>query len=134
MNEKEKIFPGLLAHSVIKSQQMATGIAGKPLANGVSQNGKKSPTPGKCPAPAPAPPVNVPPPPCAPYCPKPGQLKIEKKGKIVNDLVDIDFEQTVMKYEIFISKIIIYIIFLLDMIAQECSIGPLLDPLKSVSL
>ena len=112
MNEKEKIFPGLLAHSVIKSQQMATGIAGKPLANGVSQNGKKSPTPGKGPAPAPAPPVNVPPPPCAPYCPKPGQLKIEKKGKIVNDLVDIDFEQTVMKYEIFFSqKIIIYIIF-----------------------
>ena len=87
---------GLLAHSVIKSQQMATGIAGKPL-NGVTQNGqKKSPTPMKAPAPA-APPVNVPPPPCAPYCPKPGQLKIEKKGKIVNDLVDIDFEQTVMK-------------------------------------
>ena len=25
------------------------------------------------------------------------QLKIEKRGKIVNDLVDIDFEQTVMK-------------------------------------
>merc|ERR1712203_635854 len=45
---------GLLAHSVIKSQQMATGIAG--------------------------PPVNVPPPPCAPYCPLPGQLKIEKRG------------------------------------------------------
>ena len=27
----------------------------------------------------------------------PFQLKVEKKGKIVNDLVDIDFEQTVMK-------------------------------------
>ena len=27
------------------------------------------------------------------------QLKIEKRGKIVNDLVDIDFEQTVMKYD-----------------------------------
>ena len=26
------------------------------------------------------------------------QLKVEKKGKIVNDLVDIDFEQTVMKW------------------------------------
>merc|ERR1719400_1040616 len=66
---------GLLAHSVIKSQQMATGIAGKPL-NGVTQNGKaKSPTPRGG---APGPPVNVPPPPCAPYCPLPGQLKIEK--------------------------------------------------------
>ena len=53
----------------------------------------KSPTPSK----PTAPPINVPPPPCAPYCPKPGQLKIEKRGKIVNDLVDIDFEQTVMK-------------------------------------
>ena len=87
--------------------------------NGVTQNGKVSvisvelqvkvfplqaqpsrpsrPTsksPGKVPAQAP---VNVPPPPCAPYCPLPGQLKIEKRGKIVNDLVDIDFEQTVMK-------------------------------------
>ena len=26
-------------------------------------------------------------------------MKIEKRGKIVNDLVDIDFEQTVMKYD-----------------------------------
>jgi len=76
----------------------ATGIAGKPM-NGVTQNGQKakSPTPAK--GAPPAPPVNVPPPPCAPYCPKPGQLKIERKGKIVNDLVDIDFEQTVMKYD-----------------------------------
>merc|ERR1719221_1590604 len=66
--------------------------------NGVTANGDKakSPTPAKAPPP---PPGNVPPPPCAPYCPKPGQLKIEKKGKIVNDLVDIDFEQTVMKYD-----------------------------------
>jgi len=86
---------GLLAHSVIKSQQMATGIAGKQM-NGVTQNGQKATSPIPKSAP---PPVNVPPPPCAPYCPKPGQLKIEKRGKIVNDLVDIDFEQTVMKYD-----------------------------------
>merc|ERR1719250_158863 len=86
---------GLLAHSVIKSQQMATGIAGKPM-NGVTPNGTKA----KSPTPASTKPANVPPPPCAPYCPKPGQMKIEKKtGRIVNDLVDIDFEQTVMKYD-----------------------------------
>merc|ERR1740123_2938775 len=43
---------GLLAHSVIKSQQMATGIAGKPM-NGVTPNGQKakSPTPSKPAAP-----------------------------------------------------------------------------------
>merc|ERR1719495_2986222 len=86
---------GLLAHSVIKSQQMATGIAGKPM-NGVTPHGTKA----KSPTPASTKPANVPPPPCAPYCPKPGQMKIEKKtGRIVNDLVDIDFEQTVMKYD-----------------------------------
>jgi len=86
---------GLLAHSVIKSQQMATGIAGKPM-NGVTPNGTKA----KSPTPTSTKPANVPPPPCAPYCPKPGQMKIEKKtGRVVNDLVDIDFEQTVMKYD-----------------------------------
>jgi len=98
---------GLLAHSVLKSTQMAAsltgneekgGSPGKSMANGSVANGKaKSPTPATNPiAQIPA---NVPPPPCAPYCPKPGQLKVEKKGKIVNDLVDIDFEQTVMKYD-----------------------------------
>merc|ERR1719483_1243783 len=86
---------GLLAHSVIKSQQMATGIAGKPM-NGVTPNGTKA----KSPTPISTKPANVPPPPCAPYCPKPGQMKIEKKtGRVVNDLVDIDFEQTIMKYD-----------------------------------
>jgi len=86
---------GLLAHSVIKSQQMATGIAGKPM-NGVTPNGTKA----KSPTPISTKPTNVPPPPCAPYCPKPGQMKIEKKtGRVVNDLVDIDFEQTIMKYD-----------------------------------
>merc|ERR1719369_2724438 len=85
---------GLLAHSVIKSTQMAASLTGKTMANGSLSNGKaKSPTPTA------TNPVNVPPPPCAPYCPKPGQLKIEKRGKIVNDLVDIDFEQTIMKYD-----------------------------------
>merc|ERR1712168_927405 len=89
---------GLLAHSVLKSTQMAASLTGKSMANGSLANGK-----AKSPPPATNPiaqiPVNVPPPPCAPYCPKPGQLKVEKKGKIVNDLVDIDFEQTVMKYD-----------------------------------
>jgi len=99
---------GLLAHSVLKSTQMAAsltgsekekkGSPGKSMANGSVANGKaKSPTPAS--NPIAAIPANVPPPPCAPYCPKPGQLKVEKKGKIVNDLVDIDFEQTVMKYD-----------------------------------
>merc|ERR1712107_950268 len=89
---------GLLAHSVLKSTQMAASLTGKSMANGSVANGKaKSPTPAS--NPIAAIPANVPPPPCAPYCPKPGQLKVEKKGKIVNDLVDIDFEQTVMKYD-----------------------------------
>merc|ERR1719249_147133 len=89
---------GLLAHSVLKSTQMAASLTGKSMANGSVANGKaKSPTPATNPiAQIPA---NVPPPPCAPYCPKPGQLKVEKKGKIVNDLVDIDFEKTEMKYD-----------------------------------
>merc|ERR1719204_1946954 len=99
---------GLLAHSVLKSTQMAAsltgseqekkGSPGKSMANGSVANGKaKSPTPAS--NPIAAIPANVPPPPCAPYCPKPGQLKVEKRGKIVNDLVDIDFEQTVMIYD-----------------------------------
>jgi len=80
------------------STQMAASLTGKSMANGSVANGKaKSPTPAS--NPIAAIPANVPPPPCAPYCPKPGQLKVEKKGKIVNDLVDIDFEQTVMKYD-----------------------------------
>merc|ERR1719236_319822 len=42
---------GLLAHSVIKSQQMATGIAGKPAQNGVAaQNGGKAKSPPAAPA------------------------------------------------------------------------------------
>lgn len=77
LNTPQNFVSGLLAHSVIKSQQMATGIAGKPAQNGVAaQNGGKA----KSPPAAPAKPANVPPPPCAPYCPKPGQVSGHKQG------------------------------------------------------
>merc|ERR1712168_836562 len=53
---------GLLAHSVLKSTQMAASLTGKSMANGSLANGKaKSPTPATTPiAQIPA---NVPPPP-----------------------------------------------------------------------
>lgn len=89
---------GLLAHSVVKSQLLAQGISGKGATNGLANGKRPSPVPPA--APAAQKPPNLPPPTCHSYCPLPGQTKIEKNvGKIVNDLVDIDFEQTVMKYD-----------------------------------
>ncbi|XP_023340512.1 calcium-activated potassium channel slowpoke [Eurytemora carolleeae] len=87
---------GLIANTVVKSQMLAQGIAGKPVQNG----GTRTPNKAKSPTPVKPVPADLPPPTCHPYCPLPGQTKIEKKtGRIVNDLVDIDFEQTVMKYD-----------------------------------
>jgi len=81
---------GLISNTMVKSKMLSEGI--NKTGNGVSNGKTKSPTPQK--------PANLPPPTCHPYCPQPGQTKIEKNiGKIVNDLVDIDFEQTVMKYD-----------------------------------
>lgn len=86
----KQFVSGLIGSTLMKSQIVASGIAGKE--NGIGNGKKKSLTPQK--------PANLPPPTCHPYCPQPGQTKIEKKtGRIVNDLVDIDFEQTVMKYD-----------------------------------
>jgi len=103
---------GMVQHTLLKSQQMAQGITGKAAgANGVAPGAAAATATAQPGGPAgqaaanakPATnqkPANLPPPTCHAYCPKPGQTKIEKNvGRIVNDLVDIDFEQTVMKYD-----------------------------------